>query len=198
MRNILVLSTVGSVLTLGLSSFGVAAAEPTALQGLVQKVQSGGEKAPGARGQEGGGKGTAPGSREGGGGPGAAQDKGAGPEKGAKGAGAEKGDGGQKADRGTQMRSGEKGTRDGQRRTERGGRTGVDVDVRGGRGDRNWGGQAHENRCRCGRGRRARGGMWSQRARRLRLWWRQLPRNLSPLPAVRAPLTSEEALVEIG
>ena len=47
MRNILVLSTVASVLTLGLGSSGVTAAKPTALQGLVQKVQSGGEKAPG-------------------------------------------------------------------------------------------------------------------------------------------------------
>jgi hypothetical protein len=137
----MVLSTAGSVLALSLGGFGAAATEPVSLQGLVQKVQSGGEKAPGARGQEGTGKGTAPGSRKGGG-VGAAQDKGGAPEKSAKGAGpekgaaAEKGARGQKADRGTQMRAGEKGTRERQRTTERGGRTSVDVDIRGGRGYR--------------------------------------------------------------
>jgi hypothetical protein len=141
MRNVLVLSTAGSVLALSLGGFGAAATEPASLQRLVQKVQSGGEKAPGARGQEGTGKGTAPGSREGGG-AGAAQDKGGAPEKSAKGAGPEKGAAadkgarGQKADRGTQMRSGQKATRERQRTTERGGRTGVDVDIRGDRGYR--------------------------------------------------------------
>src|SRR5688500_9924486 len=128
MRKTLVLSAVGAVLALGIG--GVVATEPNSLQefqGLVQKVQSGGDEAPGARGQDSGGKSTAPGSREGGGGPGAGTgkggDKGAGPEKGA---GAEKGMSPEKADRGSKMRSGEKGAR--------GGRTDADVDIRGDRG----------------------------------------------------------------
>ena len=66
MRNVLVLSTAVSVLTIGLGSINAAVAEPESLQEFVHKVQSGGEKAPGAKGQEGGGKGTAPGAREGG------------------------------------------------------------------------------------------------------------------------------------
>jgi len=159
MKHMLVLSAVGSVLGLSLGSVDAAAAERYSLQGLVHKVQLGGDKAPGARGQDGGGKSTTtPGSREGGGGPGAGEDKGG--DRGArpeKGAGAEKGAGPGKADRGTHMRSGEKGTRGGQRNSERGGRTDVDVDVRGGRGDRT----RQDRRTRvdidADRGRRARG-----------------------------------------
>jgi hypothetical protein len=131
MRNMIVLSAIGSVLAIGLGGVNMVAAEPDSSPGLVHKVQSGGDKAPGARGQEGGGKGAAPSGREPGGGLGGGQgkggDRGARPEKGA---GADKGAGPDKADRGTQMRSGEKGTRDRQ------GSGRADVDVRGGRGDR--------------------------------------------------------------
>jgi hypothetical protein len=126
MRNVLVLSTVGSVLALGLGGFGAAAVEPTSGQGLVQKVQTDGDKAPGARRQDGDGKSTTPGSREGRGGPVAGQDKSG--EKGAapqgqreKGAARE-----QRGEKGTELRSGEKGARGGKQRS-------TDVEVRGGR-----------------------------------------------------------------
>jgi hypothetical protein len=134
MRNVLVLTAVGSVLALGSTTI---VAKPVSLEGLVHKVQSGGDKAPGARGQD-GGKSTAPGGRDGGGGQGKeGMGQGKGKDMGGeRGAGPEKGAGADKADRGTQTRSGEKGSRDKQRATERGGRTGVDVDVRGGRGYR--------------------------------------------------------------
>jgi hypothetical protein len=66
MRNVLVLTAVGSVLALGSTTI---VAKPVSLEGLVHKVQSGGDKAPGARGQD-GGKSTAPGGRDGGGGQG--------------------------------------------------------------------------------------------------------------------------------
>lgn len=147
MRNILVLTAVGSVLALGSSAM---AAEPVSLEGLVHKVQSGGEKTPAARGQD-GGKNTAPGGREGG----AGMSPGGG--NGERGAGRERGAGAEKGDRGTQQtRSGEKGTQGKQRATERGGRSNVDVDVRRGRGYRS--GEDRRTRIEIDADRRRRGG----------------------------------------
>jgi len=151
MRNILVLTAVGSVLALGSNAI---AAEPLSLRDLLHKVQSGGGGSPGAGGQS-GGKGSAPSSRESGGGQDTGQGKGGsqGMGKGMDGnqsARPEKGDGD------TRMRSGEKGTRQNQRATERGGRTGVDVDVQGGRGYRS--GADRRTRIEIDADRRRRGG----------------------------------------
>jgi len=155
MRNVLVMTAVGSVLALGSAAI---AAQPVSLEGLVHKVQSGGDKGPGAGGQD-GGKSSAPGS------PGAGQGKGSSPGAGqGKGGGPEKGAGADKADRGAKTRTGEKGAGGGgkgtggkQRATERGGRTGVDVDVRGGRAYRNGAGGRTRIDIEADRKRRARG-----------------------------------------
>jgi hypothetical protein len=154
MRNILVLTAVGSVLALGSNAI---AAEPFSFGDLLHKVQSGGGGGPGAGGQ-GGGKGSAPSSREGGGG----QDTGLGKGKDGnqgmgKGTNGSQGARPDKAGGDTRMRSGEKqGTRQNQRATERGGRTGVDVDVRGGHGYR--GGADRRTRIEIDADRRRRSG----------------------------------------
>jgi hypothetical protein len=155
MRNVLKLTAAGSVLALAASGLGAATLTPganvTGFQDLLQKVQKGEDKGPGAR-QDGGGKGAEPGAkgRE----PGMGQEKG-GPkgaaqqgqrEKGAAGEQRQKGAAGEQRDKGAQMRSGEKGARGGQRTdidvdvrgrrdggTRAGGRTRVDIDVERGR-----------------------------------------------------------------
>jgi hypothetical protein len=130
MRNLLTLSAAASVLAIGMSAHHAAAlslgANSISPQGLVLKVQKSDEKGPatrdggksgdsGARGQDGGGKGTGPSAtQEKGSDRGAAQDKG--------------------GDRGTQMRSGDKGARGEGARSQQ--RSSVDVDVRGRRADR--------------------------------------------------------------
>jgi hypothetical protein len=62
----------------------------------------------------------------------------------------------EKADDGTRMRSGEKGTGQKQRATERGGRTGADINIREGRGYR--GGVDRRTRIEIDADRRRRGG----------------------------------------
>lgn len=125
MRNLLLLSASASVLALGISTHQAAAlspgADPIRAQGLVQNVQKGDEKGPGAAGQDRGGKAADPGARD-------RSEKG--PGLGAQDKGGDRGARQDKGDRGAQMPSGEKGAR-GQQRTN----VNVDVD-RGRRGDR--------------------------------------------------------------
>jgi hypothetical protein len=131
MRNFLVMTVAGSVLSLGASSLGATAFSPgpkvTGFGAQVQNAQKSDEKgSSGMRGQEGGGKNSEPGakSRDGGASQGKGNDRGAAQDQ---------------RDRGAHTRSGEKSgqTRTGERgeKGARGGERRTDIEVRGGRRD---------------------------------------------------------------